>query len=150
MPVVSRSRTVPAAPERVWTTVSDPECLPQWWPGVQRVEDASRGAWTTVLVSPKGRTLRADFTLLDSDHPRLLRWRQEVEESPFERILSEAVTELEMEPAGEGGTSVRLTQRLTLRGFSRLGGLQMRMATRRQLQGALEGLGALAESWRPA
>ncbi len=85
--------------------VSDPECLPQWWPGVQRVEDASRGAWTTVLVTPKGRTLRADFTLLDSDHPRLLRWRQEVEESPFERILSDAVTELEMEPAGEGETS---------------------------------------------
>ncbi len=45
---------------------------------------------------------------------------------------------------------MRLTQRLTLRGFSRLGGLQMRMATRKQLQGALEGLGTLAEGWRTA
>ncbi len=117
---------------------------------MQRVEDASRKAWTTVLVTPKGRTLRADFTLLESDHPRLLRWRQEIEESPFERILESAVTELELEAAGEGETDVRLTQRLTLRGFSRLGGFQVRLATRRQLEGALEGLGEVADGWRGA
>ena len=150
MPVISRARTVPAAPERIWTLVSDPEQLTQWWPGVQRVEDASRKAWTTVLITPKGRTLRADFTLLDADHPRLLRWRQEVEESPFERILESAVTELELEEAGEGETDVRLTQRLTLRGFSRLGGFQIRLATKRQLEGALEGLGDVADAWRAA
>jgi uncharacterized protein YndB with AHSA1/START domain len=150
VPVISRSRTLPAAPERVWTLVSDPERLNEWWPGVQRVEDASRDAWTTVLVTPKGRTLRADFTLVDSEHPRLLRWRQEVEESPFERILDSAVTELELEPAEDGGTEVKLTQRLGLRGFSRLGGMQIRMATRKQLQGALDGLGEVAEGWRAA
>jgi len=148
MPVISRSRTVPAAPERIWSVVSDPEQLTDWWPGVQRVEDASRKAWTTVLLTPKGRTLRADFTLLDSEHPRLLSWRQEVEESPFERILESAVTELELEPAGRDETGVTLTQRLTLRGFSRLGGMQIRMATRRQLEGALDGLGELADGWR--
>jgi uncharacterized protein YndB with AHSA1/START domain len=150
MPVVSRSRTVPAAPERVWSVVSDPGQLTEWWPGVQRVEDASRKAWTTVLLTPKGRTLRADFTLLDSEHPSLLRWRQEVEESPFERILESAVTELELHPAGDGSTEVKLTQRLGLRGFSRLGGMQIRMATRKVLQGALEGLGELADGWRDA
>jgi uncharacterized protein YndB with AHSA1/START domain len=150
VPVISRKRTVPAAPERIWTLVSDPEQLTDWWPGVQRVEDASRQAWTTVLLTPKGRTLRADFTLLESDHPRLLRWRQEVEESPFERILEAAVTELELEDAGDGETDVTLTQRLTLRGFSRLGGLQIRMATRRQLEGALEGLGEAASEWGAA
>ena len=150
MPVVSRSRKVPAAPERLWTLVSDPERLTDWWPRVQRVEDASRKAWTTVMVTPKGRTLRADFTLLEADHPRLLRWRQEVEESPFERILEGAVTELELKPAGDGETDVRLTQRLTLRGLSRLGGMQIRLATRRQLEGALDGLGELAQAWRSA
>ena len=147
MPVVSRSRSVPAAPERLWTLVSDPERLIEWWPRVQRVEDASRKAWTTVLVTPKGRTLRADFTLLDAEHPRLLRWRQEVEESPFERILEGAVTELELRPAGDGATEVTLTQRLTLRGLSRLGGIQIRLATRRQLEGALDGLDELARGW---
>lgn len=147
MPVISRSRSVPAAPERLWTLVSDPERLIEWWPRVQRVEDASRKAWTAVLVTPKGRTLRADFTLLDAEHPRLLRWRQEVEESPFERILEGAVTELELQPAGDGATEVRLTQRLTLRGLSRLGGMQIRLATRRQLEGALDGLDELAREW---
>ncbi len=150
MPVISRSRRVPAAPERIWTLVSDPERLTEWWPGVQRVEDASRQAWTTVLVTPKGRTLRADYTLVDSDHPRRIRWRQEVEESPFERILESAVTELQLEPAGEGATEIKLTQRLGLRGFSRLGGFQIRRATRRQLQEALNGLGELADRWREA
>jgi uncharacterized protein YndB with AHSA1/START domain len=150
MPVISRSRTVPAAPERVWSVVSDPGQLTEWWPGVQRVEEASRKAWTTVLLTPKGRTLRADFTLLDSEHPRLLRWRQEVEESPFERILESAVTELELHPADGGSTEVKLTQRLGLRGFSRLGGMQIRMATRKVLQGALDGLDELADGWRDA
>ena len=148
MPVVSRSRTVPAAPERVWTLVADPERLPEWWPRVERVEDASREAWTMVLTSPKGKTLRADYTLLDSDHPRRLRWRHEVEESPFERILSSSVTNLELEPKDGGQTLVRLTTDLKLRGFSRLGGFQVSRATRRQLDGALDGLAAAAEGWR--
>ena len=151
MPVISRRRTVPAAPERLWTVVADPEQLPAWWPRVERVEDASRGAWTTVLSTPKGgKTLRADFTLVDSDHPRRLSWRQEVEESPFERIFSSAVTEVELEPAEAGGTHVKLTARVRLRGFARFGGFQVTRATKRQLSGALEGLNSLAESWKAA
>jgi uncharacterized protein YndB with AHSA1/START domain len=151
VPVVTRSRTVPAAPERLWTTVADPATLPEWWPGVQRVEDASRDAWTTVMVSPKGgRSLRADYTLLESDHPRRRSWRHEVAASPFERILRESVTDLDLEPSGPDETTVRLTARLTLRGFSRFGGLQMRRAYRRQLDGALDGLERLARQWRSA
>ena len=151
MPVISRRRTVPAAPERLWTVVADPEQLPTWWPRVERVEDASRAAWTTVLSTPKGgKSLRADYTLVDSDHPRRLSWRQEVEESPFERIFSSAVTEVELEPAEAGGTHVKLTARIRLRGFARFGGFQVTRATKRQLSGALEGLNSLAESWKAA
>ena len=148
MPVITRSRTLPAAPERLWTAVADPCKLPDWWPGVQRVEEASRDAWTAVLGSPKGRTLRADYTLLESDHPRRLSWRHEVDESPFERILSSSVTVLELEPGAEGQTTVSLTTRLELRGLSKLGGLQVGRATRKQLDGALDGLQGLAEGWR--
>ena len=148
MPVVSRDRTVPAAQERLWQAVADPECLPKWWPRVLRVEDVSESAWTTVLTGADRRALRADYTLLDAERPRRLRWRQEVEESPFERILKGAVTDLELEPRGERETAVRLTATLTLRGLSRLGGLQVRRATRRQLDEALAGLDALAEAWR--
>jgi uncharacterized protein YndB with AHSA1/START domain len=148
MPVITRRRTVPASPERLWAVLADPEQLPTWWPRVERVEDASRKAWTTVLSTPKGsRTLRADYTLVDSDHPRRLSWRQEVEESPFERIFSSALTEVELEPAEDGRTHVKMTTQVRLRGFARLGGLQVTRATKRQLTGALEGLNALAESW---
>jgi uncharacterized protein YndB with AHSA1/START domain len=148
LPVVSRDRIVPAAQERLWQAVADPECLPRWWPRVLRVEDVSESGWTTVLPGSNVRTLRADYTLLERERPRLLRWRQEVEESPFERILEGAVTDLELEPRGDGETVVRLTAELRLRGLSRLGGVQVRRATRRQLDEALAGLNALAESWR--
>jgi len=147
MPVVSRSQTIDARPERVWTAVADPEQLPAWWPAVERVEDAWRHGWTAVMKSRKGRSLRADYTLLSSDHPRRRSWRHEVAESPFERILSDSVWELELEPVGDSATRVTITARLTLRGFSRFGGLQVRMATRKQLDRALDGLQRLAAGW---
>ena len=143
MPTVVRTRAVGAAPQRLWEVVADPTRLPEWWPNVQRVEEASTASWTTVLGAPKGRSIRADYALLDTERPYRLAWRQQLESSPFERILTESVTELDLEPAPEG-TLVRLTARLRLRGLSRLGGLQVSRATARQLDEALEGLGALA------
>ena len=143
MPTVVRTRTVGAAPQRLWELVADPERLPEWWPNVQRVEDASRTGWTSVLATTKGRSLRADYTVLDDERPYRLAWRHELEQSPFERILTESVTELELEPAPEG-TLVRLTARLRLRGLSRFGGFQVSRATARQLEDALEGLQAVA------
>lgn len=143
MPTVVRTRAVGVAPQRLWEVVADPTRLPEWWPNVQRVEEASAASWTTVLGAPKGRSIRADYALLDTERPYRLAWRQQVESSPFERILTESVTELDLEPAPEG-TLVRLTARLRLRGLSRLGGLQVSRATARQLDEALEGLDALA------
>jgi uncharacterized protein YndB with AHSA1/START domain len=143
MPTVVRSRTVEAAPQLVWDVVSNPDRLPEWWPGVTRVEDSSEEGWTTVLGTPAGKSVRADYTLLDAEHPSRIAWRHEVADSPFERILSDSVTELEIEPAA-GGTVVRLTTRLRMRGVSRFGGFQVTRATRRQLDGALDGLQALA------
>lgn len=147
MPLVRRGRTVPAIPQRLWTLVADPERLTEWWPGVTRVEEVSGRGWTTVLETPKGRPLRADYTLLDSDHPRRLRWRQEVEESPFERIMSAAVTTLELEPAGDAETDVSLSVDIKLRGFSRFGGVQVSYATRKRLDEALDGLATVVEGW---
>jgi uncharacterized protein YndB with AHSA1/START domain len=81
---------VQATPEEVWGLVSDPARLPQWWPGVTRVEEASADAWTTVLSSPKGKSVRIDYSRLEAEPERRVVWRQEVEESPFERILASA------------------------------------------------------------
>lgn len=138
---MSRSRTIAAIPEHVWDVVASPERLVEWWPNVQRVEDADAKAWTTVLTSPKGgRAVRADYTLISSDYARKRSWRHEVAASPFERVLSASETELVLEPAGDGETEVTLTERLTLRGMSRLGGMQMSRASKRKLDSALDGL----------
>jgi uncharacterized protein YndB with AHSA1/START domain len=140
MPTVSRRRVVAAIPEHVWAVVADPERLPEWWPNVMRVEEADGKAWTTVLTSPKGgRALRADYTLVASEHPRRRSWRHEVAASPFERVLTESVTDVRLEPVADG-TEVAISEQMGLRGLSRLGGGQVKRATRRKLDGALDGL----------
>ena len=146
MATVARSRIVDAPPASVWRVVSDPFRLPAWWPLVQRVEEATPQAWTKVLSSPKGKTVRADYTLVESEPERRLVWRQEVEETPFERLMSEATTEIGLDPRGESSTEVSLTARMRLRGFARLGGLQFRRATARRLEDALDGLEAVFSS----
>jgi uncharacterized protein YndB with AHSA1/START domain len=140
---VARSRIVDAPPATVWRVVSDPFRLPAWWPLVQRVEEATPEAWTKVLSSPKGKAVRADYTLVESEPERRLVWRQEVEETPFERLMSEATTEIGLDPRGESSTEVSLTARMSLRGFARLGALQLRRATARRLEDALDGLEAV-------
>jgi uncharacterized protein YndB with AHSA1/START domain len=142
--VVRRERVVAAPPSEIWRIVSDPARLPAWWPGVSRVEDASREAWTTVLISPKGKSVRADYSLVEAREPEWLRWRQEVEESPFERLLAEATTKLELEPDPGGGTRVQLTLNQRPRGWARFSPFQLRAAAARQAEGALEGLAGLA------
>ncbi len=144
MPNVTRKRTIEAGADDLWALVSDPHHLPRWWPQVQRVEDASQGAWTKVLLTPKGKTIRADFTRLEDDPPRRLAWRQELAESPFERILSESVTEISLEPTAASATLVVVRARQRLRGLARFGALIVRRATRRQLDEALAGLDAIA------
>ena len=141
--VVRRERTLPGTPSDLWRIVSDPARLPAWWPGVSRVEEASREAWTTVLTSPKGKSVRADYSLVEAEEPGRLRWKQEVEESPFERLLAESVTEIELEPEPGGGTRVRLTLNQRPRGWARFSPFQLRAAARRQADGALEGLAEL-------
>jgi uncharacterized protein YndB with AHSA1/START domain len=132
---------VPAPPEEVWRLVSDPAALPRWWPGVTRVEEATTEAWTTVMSSPKGKSVRADYTRLEVEPVRRLSWRQEIEESPFERILASAVTEVALVPDGDGTrVTVSLDQRP--RGWARFAPFQFRAAGRRQVQGATEGLDA--------
>jgi uncharacterized protein YndB with AHSA1/START domain len=136
---VTRARRVAAPPEDVWRLMNDPERLPAWWPGVQRVEEATPATWTKVLRSPKGKTIRADYTRLEGQQPRRLVWRHEVAESPFERLLSESLLEFRLDGHG-GGTRVEITARHKPRGFARFGWLQLRLAAGRQLDDALEGL----------
>jgi uncharacterized protein YndB with AHSA1/START domain len=141
--VVRRERLVSAAPADVWRVVSDPTRLPAWWPGVTRVEEASGEAWTTVLVSPKGKAVRADYSMVEAHEPERVLWRHEVEESPFERLLAESTTEIALAAGASGGTVVRVTLNQRPRGWARFSPLQLRSAARRQAEAALEGLAEL-------
>jgi uncharacterized protein YndB with AHSA1/START domain len=140
MPSVRRERVVQASPADVWEVVADPFHLPRWWPLLARVEDASPRAWTMVLVTPGGKPVRADYTRVEFQPQRRAIWRQELEESPFERIFSSSVTEIELEPAESGATRVAMTVTEKLRGRYRLGGWLVRRAARKRLDQALEGL----------
>jgi uncharacterized protein YndB with AHSA1/START domain len=146
--ILRQEIVVTATPEEVWGLVSDPARLPQWWPGVTRVEETSADAWTTVLSSPKGKSLRIDYSRVETDPERRVVWRQEVEESPFERILASATTEIALAEDADGTrVTVSLDQRP--RGWARFAPLQFRAAGRRQVQGAVEGLDAVFGSAEP-
>jgi len=144
MPKVRRSRVVAADPAKVWNLVSDPHSLPRWWPRTTRVEDVrdpggKRAHWTTVLETEKGKGVRADFHCIGSTNGERYAWEQDVQGTPFEKILKSATLEIGLR-SDTGGTRVTLTAEEALRGLSRLGGSMMRGAARRRLDEALEGI----------
>ena len=138
--IASRTRTLATDPERVWDVIGDPHQLPRWWPKVTRMEGVDEKRWTQVLLTKKGRPVRADFHLLVSEPPWRRSWEQEVVGTPFERVLNESVTEIVLEPADHGSTRVTIAQRQKLRGYSRTGGFLLRRATRTILDEGLDGL----------
>src|SRR3954466_409095 len=142
MPTIVRSRTIAAPQQEVWEIVSDPYHLPRWWPTVQRVEDVSDDAWTTVATSSRGRAVRFDWSRVYINPPERIVWRQELAQTPFERFLRESVTGVILE-AAEGSTKVELRIVRRLRGLARFGGLQMRRAARKELDRALDQLEAV-------
>lgn len=139
MPNARRTRTIAAAPQRVWEVVEDPYHLPRWWPGVTRMEGVAEDRWTQVHMTKKGRPVRVDYRLLDSEPPWRRSWEQEIVGTPFERVLNAAVTRIELEPADEG-TRIKLELKQTLRGYSRVGGFMLRRATKAKLDEALAAL----------
>lgn len=145
MPTVRRSRVIPAPPAEVYELVADPHHMPRWWPGVQGMEGVEEGIFTQVFMTKKGRRVRADHHLVELEppspdgQPGRVSWAQAIEGTPFERVLSEAVTEVEVAQA-DGGSEVTISQTQTLRGYNRTGGFLLRRATRQKLDEALEGL----------
>ena len=119
MPTVQRTRKIAASQQELWDVLSDPHHLPRWWPRVTRVEAVEDGAFTEVLMSAKGKIVRADFEILPAPGPRRIVWSQLVEDTPFARILKSAETEISLADAhGSEGplTEVTLELRQTLQG----------------------------------
>jgi carbon monoxide dehydrogenase subunit G len=140
VPTTERTRTVDAPAGEVWELIADPSHLPRWWPRVTRVEGVERDAFTKVYASRNGRLVRADFRVEVDERALTLRWEQQVQDTPFARVLSTAHTELRLEPAGSG-TKVTIELRQKLRGiFANLGASRVRSAAGKMLDEALDGL----------
>jgi uncharacterized protein YndB with AHSA1/START domain len=141
MPTARRSRIIAAPVEELWEVIGDPHHLPRWWPRVTRVEDVEGNAFTEVMRTAKGKLVRADFQLVESDErARSLKWEQRLAGTPFGRLLSSAETSVSLEDAG-GATSVTIELRQTLTGFfPRFGGYMVRRAAAATIDEALDGL----------
>jgi uncharacterized protein YndB with AHSA1/START domain len=141
--VTSRQqRTLHAAPERIWEIIEDAHHMPRWWPGVTRVEAVSGDRFTQVFTTRRGRPVRVDLRVAHSEPPRACVWEQELEGTPFARVLARSVTEIHLTPAAVG-TQVTIEQRQGLRGSARTGALLLRRASSRRLARALDGLQAI-------
>lgn len=114
MLTVQRSRTIAASPEDLWDVLGDPHHLPRWWPRVSRVEAVEQDAFTEVLTGPSGKIVRADFKLLEQVHRQRIVWSQQVENTPFARVLRSAETEITLAGDSEG----HATRSLALEGHA--------------------------------
>jgi uncharacterized protein YndB with AHSA1/START domain len=134
-----RSRVLPAGQQELWDLIADPHHMPRWWPGVQRMEGVESDRFTQVHKTKRGRPVRIDFRVIESDPPWARAWEQEIAGTPFERVLNASITEIRLEPI-DGGTEVSIGQEQKLRGYSRTGGLLLKRATGSKLDEALDGL----------
>lgn len=139
MPRVKAKRTIASERAAVRDVVADPRALPRWWPKVARVEDVRGRAFTEVFVSPRGREVRADFRLLETDGVDHRAWEMQVEGSPFAKSFAALEVHVRLAEAG-AGTEVALEERTRLRGWARFGGFLVRRARGKVLREALEGL----------
>jgi uncharacterized protein YndB with AHSA1/START domain len=148
MPTAQRTRTILASPQELWDVLGDPHHLPRWWPRVSRVEAVEPDAFTEVLTSARGKIVRADFRLVDTVRERRVVWVQQIENTPFAKVLKSAETEISLTEAdgggdgvGTGATEVTIELRQTLQGFfARLGAHLVRRAAGSTIEEALDGL----------
>jgi uncharacterized protein YndB with AHSA1/START domain len=142
MATTVRSRRIDASPESVWAIVSDPHHLPRWWPDVTRVEDVTAGRFTTVIPTKRGKPMRLDYRVTESEPPDRRVWSQDLEGTPFERLLAAWTTTVVLEPDGRA-CRVTLEECQQLRGSFRAGLVLQRRPARRRVEAALERLAEL-------
>jgi len=141
VPSARRNRIIAAPAQELWEVIADPHHLPRWWPRVARVEAVAGNAFTEVMKTAKGKSVRADFELVEADEAaRSLRWEQRLDDTPFARLLSAAHTRVSLQEA-DGGTNVTIELHQTLSGLlPRLGSLLVRRAAAATIEEALDGL----------
>ena len=136
-----RSRVLDAAPADVWETAGDPGQLSRWWPRVERVEAHENTGFSEVFQAKSGRSVRADFRIAALEEQKELAFVQQVEGTPFERVLRASRTTIRLEEVDGGArTKVELEVKQEMQGLSRLGSPLAKRALVAQLDEALDGL----------
>jgi uncharacterized protein YndB with AHSA1/START domain len=137
MPTSRRTRAIAASAQELWDVLGDPHHLPRWWPRVNRVEAVTLtgagepDAFTEVLMGPSGKIVRADFNLLHRVSLQRIVWSQQVENTPFARVLRSAETEIALADGhGSDGplTEVTIELRQELQGLRGSGTLSLRLS----------------------
>ena len=106
---------------------------------VRHVPTGRRSRWTTVLGTRRGTGVRVDHHCTGATEGERYAWAQEIDGTPFEKVLRSATLEIRLERR-DGDTVVTLVGDDRLRGLSRLGSPMMRRAMRRRLEEALDGI----------
>ena len=111
---------------------------------MERVEDVVGDAFTELMRTSKGKAVRADFRLVRADEQtHSLAWEQQLEGTPFARVLSSSETLVTLQPATASQTSVTLELRQKLSGFfPRFGGFMVRRAAARDARRGARRAGA--------
>jgi hypothetical protein len=107
------------------------------------VEDVRGERFTEVIPTRRGKPVRLDFLVVESDPPRRRAWTQELAGTPFERLLSAWTTTVTLAPEGQDGCLVTLEEHQQLRGTFRAGLLLQRRPAVRRVESALTALVAL-------
>jgi uncharacterized protein YndB with AHSA1/START domain len=139
---VTRSQRIVATAEEIWGIVSDAHHLPRWWPGVTRVENVAGDRFTEVIPTRRGKPMRLDFRIVESLAPERLTWTQDLQGTPFERLLSAWTTTITLLSDGDA-CIVTLEESQQLKGSLRAGALLQRRPARRRVESALQGLSSL-------
>ncbi len=104
----------------------------------------SSSGWTSVLLTDKGRAVRADYRVELSKGSERRRWSQELAGTAFEPLFREVTCEVALAPA-EKGTEVGIEMVQRPKGWARVGGMMLKRAARKQCDEALAGLAGLVE-----
>ncbi len=143
MASTTASRWIRASPQAIWAVISDPRQMPNWWPGVTRVEGIAADRFTEVIPTSNGRFMRRDLSLVSVEPQRRLVWTQQLAGTPFERMLRTWATTITLSQGAGEGTLVTLAEHQQLRGYFRIGSLFQRRSAQRRLTAALACLSEL-------
>ena len=114
---IVREGRVEAPVEKVWALVSEPDRAPEWFAFAERVEVRS-GQGVGQVRTQHGRWgskhAEVDQEITDFEPNKLLAWRHVAERldgKPAPRFAASTEFRIELEPAGDTATTVRLRSR---------------------------------------